>query len=170
MGSHAEEQEARRRFGCPPASGEWDDLDLSFLDPGDPDGRMMLIRAEHPEMAKAIDDDAEHFIVAGEPTSPRLHLALHEVVANQLWDGEPPETWETAKRLTEAGYDRHDVLHMLAFVVGEQVRTVLAEQRPADNEAMIRDFDRLPGSWEALRLRPGGGPARLRARRGRRRR
>jgi hypothetical protein len=40
---------------------------------------------------------------------------VHQV-DNQLWEGDPPETWEAAQRLLGQGYARHDLLHMLAEV------------------------------------------------------
>jgi hypothetical protein len=41
------DDEARRAFAVPPASGEFDGIDLALLDPSDPDERRMLIIAEH---------------------------------------------------------------------------------------------------------------------------
>ena len=46
---------------------------------------------------------------------------MHEIVANQLWADDPPEVWQTATRLLAAGYERHEVLHMLASVVSDDV-------------------------------------------------
>jgi hypothetical protein len=48
------DDEARRAFAVPPASGEFDGIDLALLDPSDPDERRMLIIAEHPELAPAL--------------------------------------------------------------------------------------------------------------------
>ena len=42
--------------------------------------------------------------------NPRLHITLHEIVANQLWGDEPPEMWHTAKHLVVVGYERHEIL------------------------------------------------------------
>jgi hypothetical protein len=61
--------------------------------------------------------------------NPRLHVAMHEIVANQLWNGDPPEVWETAERLQGLGYERHEILHMLAGVAGENIWQMLAEKR-----------------------------------------
>ncbi|MGZ6576401.1 MAG: hypothetical protein ACXVHJ_36125, partial [Solirubrobacteraceae bacterium] len=55
------------------------------------------------------------------PMNPRLHLKLHEIVATQLWDDSPPEVWGTAVRLLDAGYERHEILHMLGRVVSDHV-------------------------------------------------
>jgi hypothetical protein len=83
--------------------------------------------------------------------SPGLHIAMHEIVANQLWDGDPPEAWETAKRLLDAGYERHEVLHMLGSVVAGELFEVMNAREPADLGRMSAAFAALPGSWEQER-------------------
>lgn len=107
-------EDQRRAFACPPATGHHGDLVLDHLDPDDEDDRRVLIEAEHPEYAAALEDDREVIGPDGSTMQPRLHIAVHEVVANRLWADDPPELWQTAKRLSAAGYDRHEVLHMLA--------------------------------------------------------
>jgi len=47
---------------------------------------------------------------------------MQEVVATQLWEDSPPEAWGTARRLLKAGYERHEILHMLIRPVSEQIR------------------------------------------------
>jgi hypothetical protein len=81
--------------------------------------------------------------------NPALHIAMHEVVVNQLWADDPPEMWQTAKRLTEAGYERHEVLHMLASVVSTQVWGALANSAPYDVERVRMELAALPEGWEA---------------------
>jgi hypothetical protein len=143
---------ARRAFVMPPVSGESGDIDLELLDPADPDERRILIEAEHPEFAEALDDvDQDTVTIEGEEVNPRLHLTIHEIVANQLWDNDPPEAWETAKRLLAAGYERHEILHMLGGAVAQQIWRVQAEGKPADNDEYIEELRRLPESWEADR-------------------
>ena len=93
----------RLAFACPPGQGEWDDIDLGLLDPADEDERRILIEAEHPEFREASEDDVDEIHLGGRVVSPNLHIAMHEIVANQLWADEPPEVWQTAQRLTAAG-------------------------------------------------------------------
>jgi hypothetical protein len=38
---------------------------------------------------------------------------MRGVLAKQLWENDPPEVWRTARRLLDAGYERHEILHML---------------------------------------------------------
>src|SRR5215470_1347267 len=73
----------RRSWALPHAHGIYQGLDLELLESGDEDDRALLIEACHPEFADALrgEDDV---IVDGETVNPRLHVAMHQVVANQL--------------------------------------------------------------------------------------
>lgn len=141
----------RREFAVPPATGEFDGIDLSLLNRDDPDERRILIQAEHPELADALDRDVETVTVDGQELNPRLHITMHEVVANQLWDDQPPEVWQTAQRLTALGYGRHEVLHMLASAMSGEVWQALRRGRPYDHDRYVATLDALPESWEAAR-------------------
>lgn len=107
------EEEERRQWACPPATGTFDGTDLGLLDPSNEDERELLILAEHPELLKAVRDDVDEIELNGQVMSPRLHITLHRVVLNQLWNGDPPEVWQTVLRLQSLGYERHEILHML---------------------------------------------------------
>ena len=136
----------RRAWTIPPAAGRLKGIELSMLDPTDPDERSILIEAEHPQFARALkrDEDVE---VHGETVNPRLHLALHEIVANQLWDDNPPETWAAAQRLIGTGFDRHDALHMLMRAVSDIVYSALTnplEDRSAELRAALDALGRDP--------------------------
>jgi hypothetical protein len=87
--------------------------------------------------------------------NPRLHVAMHEVVANQMWNADPPEVWETAERLQGLGYERHEILHMLAGVVGENIWEMLAEKRRYDADSYRAALAALPESWEKERTQMG---------------
>jgi len=67
----------------PPAHGTYRGLDLELLDRGEEDERAVLIEARHREFADALQGD-DHVMLGGEPVNPRLHVAMHQVVANQL--------------------------------------------------------------------------------------
>ena len=71
--------------------------------------------AEHPELRSALASGRDKIHHHGRVVNPQLHLAMHDIVAKQLLANEPPEMWDTAKRLTSAGYERHEVLHMLGL-------------------------------------------------------
>ena len=140
--------EARRAFAVVRASGEFDGVPLGFLDPADEDERALLIRAEHPELALAIERGDEEIEVDGRAINPRLHLAIHEIVANQLWEDDPPEAWQTARRLLDAGYGRHEILHMLGSAVATTLWLTLEERGSGGSEAYVDALERLPASRE----------------------
>ena len=102
-----DERDRRLAFAIPPIADP--DEETEWLDPADPDERALLIRAAHPEL----DTEAETVFIDGREMNPRLHLTIHEIVATQLADGQPPEVWATAQRLRKLGYGRHEILHML---------------------------------------------------------
>jgi len=83
--------------------------------------------------------------------APHLHLALHDVVAGQLWEDDPPEVWRTARRLMLGGYDQHEIHHMLAFALAEPLHAVMVGGEPFDLDSYRARLGDLPGSWEALR-------------------
>jgi hypothetical protein len=141
---------ARHAFVCPPGRGQWDDIDLALLDPADEDDRRVLLEAEHPELRQALEDDVREIHAGGIAMSPRMHIAMHEIVANQLWADDPPEVWRTARRLTSAGYERHEVLHMLGSVVSAEVWRVMSGDAH-DIELVRAGLAALPESWEVLR-------------------
>lgn len=118
-----------------------------MLDPSDPDDRRILILAEHPELHRAITAGRSEIHVGGEAINPSLHVAMHEIVANQLWDDQPPETWKTARRLVDAGYDRHEILHMLASVVSADVYRVMHDGESPDPDKTRSALAALPESW-----------------------
>ena len=70
--------------------------------------------------------------VDGEPFNPRLHVAMHQIVANQLLADALPETWRTVQRLADLGYDWHNVMHMIASLVSEDVHRALTEHSAFD--------------------------------------
>jgi hypothetical protein len=132
-----------------------DDIELSLLDPGGEDDRHFLILAEHPELQEAIEDDRDEITLHGNVMSPRLHISLHEIVANQLWTDDPPETWPTAQRLTALGYERHEILHMLGSVVSSEVWRTMQYKEPFDAERFRAGLAALPDTWEDERGEPG---------------
>lgn len=127
------------------------ELGLAVDDLADPDMRKLVIEREHPELQGALDEDAGEIDLGHGPINPRLHLAMHEIVANQLWDDSPPEVWDAAVRLRDGGYDRHEILHMLMRTASTQVWTTLHEEQPYDRDRHIAELRALPHSWERER-------------------
>jgi len=143
----------RRAFAMPYV-GTWiGDEDYPRLNPADPDERGILVKGEHPEWHDLLADPSFDGEVDG--VNPRLHLAMHEIVANQLWDDDPPEAWRAAQRLLAAGADRHDVLHQLGGAVMEHLYTALTAGEPVDPVAYRKALDGL-GARKTNRPRRAG--------------
>lgn len=130
-------EQARRAFAFPPLVGRFGAIDLALLDPADQDDRATLIEAEHPEFTRALAQYKD-LQVGGQTVNPRLHLAMHEIVASQLWDNQPPEAWSAAQRLTSRGMDRHDVFHHLMRAVSDIVYGALRDPL-RDQSAELRE-------------------------------
>jgi hypothetical protein len=92
----------RRAFAFPVLEGWHSGTDLGALDPADPRDRRALLAADHATPA---------------PGGVGRHIERHLVLAERLWRGDPPELWEAAQRLLDAGQDRHLVLHALMAVL-----------------------------------------------------
>jgi hypothetical protein len=127
-------------------------LGVTVEELADPDVRSLVIRHEHPEFEDALKNRLDEIDVGDGPMNPRLHLAMHEIVATQMWDDSPPEVWETAVRLLDAGYERHEILHMLSRPVTDQVWGALHDEQPYDRERHVAALRALPGSWENERV------------------
>jgi hypothetical protein len=136
----------RRSWAMPSAHGNYRGLELEFLDPTDEDEQMLLLEARHAELADALDSE-EEMVVDGEPFSPRLHLAMHQIVANQLLADDPPATWQTVQRLADMGYAWHTVMHMIARVISDDLYQALNDNRAIDHADYARRLERLPGDW-----------------------
>lgn len=132
-----QEAVTRRVFATPHTTAVLDGERMQ-LDPSDPDERGLLIRAEHPEYAGVLDDPESD--VTADGVNPRLHVTMHEIVASQLWNGDPPGVWPAAQRLLATGMERHDVLHALAEVATRHVHATLTRQRPFDAAAYAEDL------------------------------
>jgi len=144
----------RRSWSAPPGHGRYRGLDLELLDPADEDQRLFVLEALHPECEDALRDDDE-MLVDGEPFNPRLHITLHQVVANQLLAGNPPQTWQTVQRLAGLGYDWHNIMHMIARLVSDDIYQVTTEQKPFDLRDYVQRLSELPGDWPP----PPAGPS-----------
>jgi hypothetical protein len=140
---------ARRSFVAD--SGALAELGFSVEDLGDSDVRASAIRREHPEFEQALDEGLDEIDLGDGPMNPRLHLAMHEIVATQLWDDQPSEVWVTAKRLLDAGYERHEILHMLMRPVSNQVWATWHDGEEYDQDRHVAELEGMPESWERER-------------------
>jgi hypothetical protein len=95
----------RRAFAFPVLEGKHGGVDLSRLDPANPEDRRLLLAADHDTRT-------------GSPSSAGVgrHIDRHLAIADRLWRGSPPALWDAAQRLLDSGEDRHLVLHALMDV------------------------------------------------------
>jgi hypothetical protein len=145
----ATERDRRLAFAIPPLP---DPDDAAGLDPADPDDRALLIREAHPEL----DTERQTVTIDGSEMNPRLHLMVHEIIATQLANDDPPQVWATAQRLRRLGYGRHEILHMLSAAMAPQLWAAMRDQRDYDLEQHRSALAALPDAWE--RERPAAGP------------
>jgi hypothetical protein len=148
----------------PQGHGTYRGIELELLDPSDEGGLMMLIEARHAEFGAALRDDEDLVDDDGEPFSPRLHVTVHQVVANQLLADDPPVTWQAVQRLAALGYDWHNIMHMIGTVVAEDINRAMTELRRFDAADYARRLHDLPGDWPAAeddRLPEAERPGRL---------
>lgn len=77
--------------------------------------------------------------------------ALIEAVENQLAAGQPAAVQATLNKLTLVGHEREESLQLMALVLANEIRHMLAEDRPFDAaryEALLRQLPELPEQAE----------------------
>jgi hypothetical protein len=70
--------------------------------------------------------------------------ALVEAIESQLEGGEPPATRAVYNKLSLVGYEREEILQMMALVLADEVRVMLNDDRPFDGERYERLLRALP--------------------------
>src|SRR5271169_460730 len=90
---------ARRMFAAPPPSPG---ADGAPVDVGDPAVRRALAEDEFGTCTPHAGLTQQEFLAA-----------VHRVIA-ELWDDDPRETFQAARRMFASGADRHDIIHTLA--------------------------------------------------------
>jgi hypothetical protein len=74
----------------------------------------------------------------------KTRQAVLEVVANQLRDGNPPETKETYERLQAKGVSDEDARILIAQVVACEIFDVVKQQEEYNHDRFVRRLQRLP--------------------------
>jgi hypothetical protein len=72
---------------------------------------------------------------------------LIQAIENQLEAGEPAATQATLNKLTLVGYERDEILKMMALVLAHEIRQMLGEDRAFDTESyetLLRHLPDLP--------------------------
>lgn len=114
-------------------------------------------------MAVAIDAGEETMALGGEVVNPRLHLLMHQVVAERLLHDDPPEEWLAFEALLEHGLDAHEAQHAIGRHFVEEVMAEIGSAPPPPPAAHPRG--RGPGDRRARERRKAQRAARRRNRR-----
>ncbi len=88
-------------------------------------------------MTDAIDNDEEEFAAS----------TLIEAIENQIEADNPPAAKATLNKLTLVGYERDEILEMMAHVLAIEIDALLEQDRPFDTEwyeAALRALPELP--------------------------
>ena len=80
--------------------------------------------------------------------SERLNKAIREVIDNQIYDNEPPETAECLERLVEEGFSQDEAYTLIGRVVSKELTAVFVDQRPFDQEKYVKALIDLPTPYE----------------------
>lgn len=127
------------------AFAELDDGKLSEAD------AMELVLQYHPELKRlsAAGQLPELMTDAkGNEWNPRMHLLLHVVIERQLANDTPSGIVAVAQRLEqEKKLNQHDVKHVLAAAVAEQLWYMQTELCPFDEARYFQDIERLYKDW-----------------------
>ncbi|MBT2338158.1 MULTISPECIES: hypothetical protein [Pseudomonas] len=84
-----------------------------------------------------IDSDEEEFVES----------TLIEAIENQIESNTPPAAKATLNKLTLVGYEREDILNLMAHVLAYEIDAMLDEDRPFDTqwyETALRELPELP--------------------------
>ncbi|MDP2245212.1 hypothetical protein [Pseudomonas sp.] len=69
---------------------------------------------------------------------------LIQAIENQIEAAEPPAALATLNKLSLVGYERGEILHMMAMVLAHEVRAMLDADRPFDSAAYEQALRALP--------------------------
>jgi formate dehydrogenase maturation protein FdhE len=70
--------------------------------------------------------------------------ALLQAIENQIEAGEPPAALAVLNKLTLVGFEREEILQMMALVLAHEVKAMLAADRPFDGAAYEQALRALP--------------------------
>jgi len=112
-------------FGDVPSGADTDDEDV----------RHRLVRQRFLTENPGLDD--------GSPVG-EFSLMVHQLVADQIAEDEPPEVWRTAERLLDSGLEPRLVLSNLALAANSWLVDSLRDGEDFDDARYLDELDRLP--------------------------
>jgi hypothetical protein len=69
---------------------------------------------------------------------------VHQLVADQIVEDDPPEVWRTARRLLDSGLEPKFVMSNLVFVANSALATSIRDGEPLDVEQYVEELRELP--------------------------
>lgn len=93
-------------------------------------------------MSDEIDNDEEEF----------AESTLIQAIENQIESDNPPAAKATFNKLTLVGYERDDILEMMAHVLAVEIDGILAEDRPFNTEWYEKALRALPQMPPGVKL------------------
>jgi Plasmid pRiA4b ORF-3-like protein len=126
---------ARRMMAMPYYGTRIGEDDYPRLNPGDPADMRVLVLGEHPEYHP---EPSRRTAAWAAHAASAEHIALHTLVARQLWDGEPAQVWAAARGLAAGKLSRHEVLHRLCQILQPHVADLTAADPRVDLDGYVR--------------------------------
>ena len=90
---------------------------------------------------------SEHDEIDGNDEEAFTEATLTQAIENQIESGEPAAAKATFNKLTLVGYEREDILNLMAHVLAVEIDAMLDEDRPFDTEwyeTALRALPELP--------------------------
>lgn len=109
---------------------------IEFLFGSVPDG----VDVDDPSQREALLARAD-----AEDATTRLQGLIHAIVANQIADDDPQETWQTVRRLLALGLSQEKVMCQIAMAMAAQVAGATGpERQPFDSAGYLKALAELP--------------------------
>ncbi len=109
------------------------------------DKRLANIMKEHKEYYKVWDNadkiGENEYIIEG--VNPFLHVQLHLIVENQLAMGNPRIVKEVVEELNKFGLSHHEIVHLIAKPLLEQIFDMLKNNVLFDENRYTRDLRKI---------------------------
>ncbi|MGE7990746.1 hypothetical protein ACQKPE_06800 [Pseudomonas sp. NPDC089554] len=77
---------------------------------------------------------SEHDEIDNDDDEAFAEATLTQAIENQIENGEPPAAKATFNKLTLVGYEREDILNLMAHVLAIEIDAMLSEDRPFNGE------------------------------------
>jgi hypothetical protein len=105
------------------------------------DAVLAEILKQHPEYSDIWERTAvldPHEEVLRDGANPFAHIAIHQIIANQVANRDPSQTAETLEALMQAGYTRHEAIHAIGGILAEEIFEILRDKRPFNETGYIQ--------------------------------